>query len=184
LNPTLARLDRIDARLRSVSVALAFAGLLVLFLNSLAVVADVLLRAAFSAPIDRLSDVSSVIIFCAAACCLPAATASRTHITIGALDSLLSARALEALKALAALVTAAVFGLIAWQLWLYTLEMKRTGRSLAQIDISVAPFWAFVSACLVQNFAIQLSNEQRHAARAIGGVAQGDAPADAEAGIV
>jgi TRAP-type C4-dicarboxylate transport system permease small subunit len=184
LSAALARLERVDARLRALSVALAFAGLLVLFLNSLAVVADVLLRAAFSAPIDRLSDVSSVIIFGAAACCLPAATAGRTHITIGALDGVLSKRGLEALKAVAALVTSAVFGLIAWQLWLYTLEMDRTGRRLSQIDIAVAPFWAFVTACLVLNAAIQLFNVWRHAARAIGGPMDGDAAAESEAGIV
>ncbi|MEO7244453.1 MAG: TRAP transporter small permease subunit [Rubrivivax sp.] len=175
----LARLERVDARVRGVSVALAFSGLLLLFLNALAVVADVLLRAALSAPIDRLSDVSSVITFCAAASCLPAATASRMHITIGALDSVLSARALEALKGVAAIVCAVVFGLIAWQGWLYTLEMNQTHRRLSQIDIPVAPFWGFVTACLVLNLLIQGFNVVRHLARASAVPPKGDAAPDA-----
>jgi TRAP-type C4-dicarboxylate transport system permease small subunit len=135
----------------------------------------VLLRATFSAPIDRLSDVSSVVIFCAAASCLPAATASRMHITIGALDAILSPRALEALKGFAALVCAVVFGLIAWQVWLYAVEMDQTNRRLAQIDVPVAPFWAFVSACLLLNLLIQVFNVVRHWARA----ARATGPADA-----
>lgn len=178
------QLERLDARVRAASVALAFGGLLLLFLNALAVVADVLLRATLSAPIDRLSDVSSVIVFCAAASCLPAATASRTHITIGALDSLLTPRALEALKGLAAAVCAGVFGLIAWQVWLYTLEMDQTNRRLSQIDVPVAPFWGFVTACLVLNLLIQLFNVVRHAARAVDEPAQGDEQAGTGTGML
>ena len=48
---------RLDGWLRRASRLLAVAGLLALFGNALAVVADVVLRAVFAAPIDRLSDV-------------------------------------------------------------------------------------------------------------------------------
>ncbi len=178
------RIEQIDRLLRRVTVVLAFCGLLALFLNAVAVVFDVLLRAAFSAPIDRLSDVSAVVIFCAAACCLPAATASRRHITIGALDGVLPWRALEALKAFAALVCTAVFALIAWQVVLYAQEMQRTGERLSQIDISVAPFWVFVALCLVLNAFVQLFNVVRHALRATAGMAGLDAEAGAEGSIV
>jgi TRAP-type transport system small permease protein len=184
LTDLLARLERLDGRVRAASVALAFGGLLLLFLNALAVVADVLLRATLSAPIDRLSDVSSVIIFCAAASCLPAATASRTHITIGALDSVLSPRALEALKGVAAMVCAGVFGLIAWQVWLYALEMDQTNRRLSQIDIPVAPFWGFVAVCLLLNLLIQVFNVVRHLARATAVAAHGAEVPEAGAGLL
>jgi TRAP-type C4-dicarboxylate transport system permease small subunit len=179
-----SRIEQIDRLLRRATVVLAFCGLLALFLNAIAVVADVLLRAAFSAPIDRLSDVSAVIIYCAAACCLPAATASRRHITIGALDGILSWRALEVLKAFAALVCTAVFGLIAWQVALYAQEMQHTGERLSQIDISVAPFWAFVALCLVLNAAVQGFNVVRHGWRAVSGAAAPDTWASAEGSIV
>ena len=175
----VAGIERVDAVVRRASVVLAFAGLSLLFLNAVAVVVDVALRAAFSAPIDRLSDVSEVIIFCAAACCLPAATAARVHITIRALDARLSTRARHGLEGTAAALTAVVFGLIAWQVWRYVIEMADNGRRLSQIDIPVAPFWSFVALCLTLNVAIQLFNLLRHVVRAGWAPAEPPVPSDA-----
>ena len=64
---------RIDGWLRTATRALAVVGLLALFVNSLAVVADVVLRVLFASPIDRLSDISGMIFVVSAASCVPAA---------------------------------------------------------------------------------------------------------------
>lgn len=171
----------LDARIRVATRWLATAGLLLLFLNALAVVVDITLRAFFSAPIDRLSSVSAVIFFVSAACCLPAATAARRHITIRALDRL-PGRAREAVDGLAALVTAVVLGMVTWQLWAYAGELGTNGRTMSQIDLPVAPFWYFVAACLGAAFLIQCFIAAQHgAAVATGRVpARVDAPAETE----
>ena len=173
----------LEARIREATRWLATLGLLCLFVNALAVVADVALRAMFSAPIDRLSDVSSVVYFIAAACCLPAATAYRRHITIRALDSLLGPRARAAVDTFAAAVSAIILGMIAYQVFAYAGELLRTGRTLSQIAIRVAPLWYFVFACLAAAFLIQVWICLMHAAVALGvGVDTG--AADEQASIL
>lgn len=149
-------LARLDGWLVEASRWFAAAGMLLLFLNAMAVVLDVLLRALFRAPIDRLSDVSSVVYYVAAACCLPAATAARRHITINALQGVLRPRRLALLEAFAAALTAAVFALFAVQAWTYVGELAATNRTLSQIDVSIAPFWGFVAAMVVFNCAVQV----------------------------
>lgn len=139
---------RIDAWLRAATRLLAAAGMLALFANAFAVVADVLLRSAFAAPIDRLSDVSGMIFVVAAACCVPAATANRCHITIRALEGRLGPRSRASIEAFAALLATVVFGLVTWQLGVYVGEVSASGQTLSQIDVPVAPLWSFVTACL------------------------------------
>jgi TRAP-type C4-dicarboxylate transport system permease small subunit len=140
---------RLDDWLRTATRMLAVAGLMALFANAIAVVVDVLLRVLFAAPIDRLIDVSGMIFVVSAACCVPAATASRRHITIRALEGRLAPRARAAVEALAALLATIVFGLVTWQLGVYVGEVGAAGQTLSQIDIPVAPFWLFVTACLL-----------------------------------
>ncbi len=151
-----AALTRLDGWLLSATRWIAAAGMLLLFLNAMAVVVDVLLRALFRAPIDRLSDVSSVVYYVAAACCLPAATAARRHVTIRALADVLGPRSLALVETFAAALTAAVCAAIAAQAWQYALEVAATRRTLSQIRLSIAPFWAFVTAMVVLNCLVQL----------------------------
>lgn len=164
---------------------IATLGLLALFLNSMAVVLDVLLRAMFAAPIDRLSDVSAVIFFTSAACCIPSATAGRRHITIRALENLPWPRVRDAVNAVAATVTAIVLGLLAWQTIVAASEMATNGRTLSQIPVRIAPFWYFVAACMVLSTLIQVFIVIRHAAAALGsGASDAAAGADGDATIL
>lgn len=148
-------LQRLDRSLVLASRWIAAAGVLLLFLNAIAVVADVALRALFRAPIDRLSDVSSVVYYVAAACCLPAATATRRHVTIRALEGLLPPRAVAAVELAAALLTLAVFVVLAAQAWQHVRELAATGRTLSQIAFPIAPFWAVVAALVSFNCLLQ-----------------------------
>ena len=174
---------RLDGWLRRASRLLAVAGLLALFGNALAVVADVVLRAVFAAPIDRLSDVSSMVFVVSAACCVPAATANRCHITIRAFDGRLRPRARAAIEAAAALLAATVFGLVTWQLGVYVGEVRSSGQTLSQIDFPGAPFWIFVTGCLLRATIAQAVAFLDLAGQAAG---RGGAPDDdhAEDGIV
>lgn len=152
----IGRLGALDRGLRSATRTLATIGLLLLFANAMAVVADVTLRAALASPIDRLSDVSSVIFIIAAACCVPAATAARRHITIRAFGGRMGPRLTAAIEALAAAIATAIFAMITWQVGRYVGEVSRTGQTLSQIAVPVAPIWLFVTACLALTTACQL----------------------------
>jgi TRAP-type C4-dicarboxylate transport system permease small subunit len=148
--------SELDLRVRSFARGLATAGLIGLFFNALAVVVDVASRAALDAPIDRLSDVSSVIFIVCAACCVPAATANRRHVTIRALDERLSAPAKAVLEAVAALLSTVVFAVICWQVALYADELRRTNQTLSQIEVPIWPLWYFVTLTLGFAAAAQL----------------------------
>lgn len=164
-------MQALDDRICAATRWIATLGLLALFVNSMAVVADVLMRAVFSAPIDKLSDVSAVIFFTSAACCIPSATAARRHITIRALEGLPWPRIRDAVNGLAGTVTAVVLGLLAWQTIISASEMATNGRTLSQIPVRVAPFWYFVAACMVLSVLIQIFIVIRYASAALGGAA-------------
>lgn len=168
-------MQALDDRICAATRWIAALGLLALFLNSMAVVVDVLLRAIFSAPIDKLSDVSSVIFFTSAACCIPSATAARRHITIRALEGLPWPRVRNAVNALAATVTAVILGLLAWQTLVSAAGMSASGRTLSQIPVHIAPFWYFVGACMVLSTLIQAFIVIRYASAALWGDAGGAA---------
>src|SRR5690606_2968568 len=102
---------------------LAAAGLCLLFLNAMATVLDVLGRTLFATPIDRLSDVSGLIYILAAACCVPAATAQRRHITIKPFEARLPPRGFALIEALASALLLAVWVVLAWQLWVNAAEL-------------------------------------------------------------
>ena len=161
-------LARLDSVIQLSSRSIAAAGLALLFLNASAVVVDVLLRAAFSAPIELLPDISSVVFYLAAAAALPMATAMRRHVTIRALQGVLPRRGEALLEALASLVTTAVFGVIAYQIGLYTLELSATHRTLFQLSIPVAPFWWVVTGLLAFNCLIEALAALRHLCAALG----------------
>jgi TRAP-type C4-dicarboxylate transport system permease small subunit len=146
-----------DRVLRPGANWLAAAGLCLLFLNSLAIVADVLLRALLSSPIDRLSDVSSVVYILSAACCIPAATANRRHITIRAFEGRVGPRGEAALEAFASLCLIAAWSVITYQLWLHAHGLALVGQTLSQIQVPVAPFWYFVAACLSFTWLVELA---------------------------
>jgi hypothetical protein len=63
----------------------------------------------------------------------------------------------------AAALTAAVFAAFAVQVWQFALEVAATNRTLSQIKISIAPFWAFVTAMVVFNCLVQLCVAVVHA---------------------
>jgi TRAP-type C4-dicarboxylate transport system permease small subunit len=181
---------RIDAWLRASTRLLAVAGMIALFGNAFAVALDAFLRSAFAAPIDRLSDVSGMIFVIAAACCVPAATANRAHITIRALEGRLGPRARAAIETFAALLSTLVFALVTWQLVVYVGEVSASGQTLSQIEIPIAPLWIFVTACIGLATACQAVACLDQALVAVGrgsslsgGPLPGAAPADRETGM-
>lgn len=173
-------LTKMDSALRSLAVAVATLGLCLLFLNAVATVADVVGRSLFDTPIDRLSDVSLLIYIVAAACCVPAATARRRHITIRPFEGRLSPRGHAAIEAGASLLLLAVWVLLAWQIWRHAAGLQRVGQTLSQLPIHVAPFWFFVAVALSFNALLEALNLAKLSGQALGAVPTEAAAGDGE----
>lgn len=159
---------RVDGFVRRTTRVIGTVGLIALFGNASVVVLDIVLRWLFLAPIDRFSDVSSVIFYLAAACCIPAVTAEQRNITIRVLGGIENRRLVAAVDALAAAIVAAVLAIIVWQVWLYTGELAANGRTLPQIPVSIAPFWAVVTGLLALAFLVQLFVLAKHLRSVLG----------------
>jgi len=114
------------------------------------------LRRAFSAPIDRFSDVSAVIFFMAAACCIPIVMAEQRNITIRVFGGIARVRVRALIEIFAGTTVAAVLGIIVYQVYLYTGELAATGRTLTQIPVPIAPFWGVVTILLGLAWVVQL----------------------------
>ena len=159
---------RVDGVIRRSTRVIGTAGLLVLFANACVVVLDVVLRWVFLAPIDRFSDVSSVIFYLAAASCIPVVTAEQRNITIRVFGGLPNRRLPAVIDAVAAAIVAVVLALIVWQIAVYTRELAENGRTLAQIPVQIAPFWAVVTGLLALAFLVQLFVLAKHLRAALG----------------
>ncbi|MCV0438750.1 MAG: TRAP transporter small permease [Hydrogenophaga sp.] len=169
-------MNAIDAALRRAAYLLAAGGLCLLFLNAIATVLDVLGRALFATPIDRLSDISGLIYILAAACCVPAATAQLRHITIKPFEERLAPRPYAMVEGIASLLKLAVWVVLAWQLWVHAAEMEATGQTLSQLrNVRVAPFWTFVALTMSFNALLEALNLLRFGRVALGWIAPAQA---------
>lgn len=148
----------LDPALRRFANTLAAAGLCLLFLNAIATVLDVLGRFLFSAPIDRLSDVSMLVYILAAACCVPAATSQRRHITIRPFEGKCPPRVYAAIEAFASALLLLVWLVLAHQLWRHTSELHAVRQTLSQLPIEVAPFWLAVALAMSFNALLEALN--------------------------
>jgi TRAP-type C4-dicarboxylate transport system permease small subunit len=103
-------------------------------------VADVVGRAAFSAPLVGAYDITKyslgVLLFTA----LPAVTAADRHLTVDLFLYLISDRQKAALRVFSSLIAAFVLGIFTWQLWMQGVSKADSGQTLSTLDISVAPF--------------------------------------------
>ena len=124
----------------------AAAGVVVLLLLSLAVVADVLMRWLFRAPILAVADLAPLVTAAAVAACFPAAVARRQHIAVTALGERLGGRTQRLLDLGAALCVLAFFGLAAWQLALHAGQLSAAKETTLVLRLPSGPAWWLVAA--------------------------------------
>lgn len=123
----------------------AAAGVLALLALSLAVVADVLMRWLFRAPILAVADLAPLVTAAAVAGCFPAAVAQRQHIAVTALGDRLGGRIAWLLEVGAAVAVLAFFGLAAWQLGLHAQAIAAGNETTLVLRLSTAPAWWLVA---------------------------------------
>ncbi|HEX7008095.1 MAG TPA: TRAP transporter small permease [Alphaproteobacteria bacterium] len=127
---------------------IALVGLAALLVLSIMIMADVGMRWLFNAPIAGVEDLSRLIVAIAVAASLPAVLASRQNITIRFLGHALGRRAEVLLELFGALFVLAIMAAMAWQIQIYTDELRATRETTWLMAIPVAPFWQVVSALL------------------------------------
>lgn len=154
--------------LEAAAGGVAAAGVIALLALSLAVVADVLMRWLFRAPILAVADLAPLITAAAVAACFPAAVMRRQHIAVSALGDHLGGRAERLLQLGAALSVVAFFGLAAWQLTLHARQLVATGETTLVLRLQTGPAWwlvaalvAFAAVCAVLDVFDRLRNAAR-----------------------
>ena len=148
--------DRIMTVTNRISRAIALIGLAGLLVLSLATVLDVLLRWLFNSPIVGLNDTYSMFAAIIIASSFPLCIAQRGNITIRFLGKFLGSSASDLFEAFGNLVTAAIFVLMAWQLWLYANELQADGQTTWILSWPVSPWWRVVTILVVVNIPVAL----------------------------
>lgn len=123
----------------------AAAGVVALLALSLAVVADVLMRWLFRAPILAVADLAPLVTAAAIAACFPAAVAQRQHIAVTALGDYLGRRTQRLLELGAAFAVLAFFGLAAWQLARFAGAITGGNETTLVLRIPTGPAWWLVA---------------------------------------
>jgi len=153
----------------AIARGVAAAGVVALLALSLAVVADVLMRWLFRAPILAVADLAPLVTATAVAACFPAAVAQRQHIAVTALGDRLGGRIAWLFGLGAALAVLAFFGLAAWQLVLHARAVAAANETTLVLRLPTAPAWwlvvglvAFAALCALVDALDRLHGASRH----------------------
>lgn len=135
----------LDARISIGSKALSALGLLLLTTLALCIVGDVMLRWAFAAPIEGLSEVTSLVAAVTIASFLPLSLQLRQHASIRLMGKLFGVRAGAFFDRLSAIIVLGFFCLVAWQFARYTAELAEAGERTWILQLDVSYWWTAVS---------------------------------------
>jgi len=140
------RLDAFNVRATQIIALLGLASLLVV---AIATLTDVAARWLFSAPIAGVYDLSTLFISVAMAACFPAAIAQRKNISVSFFADLMPVRVRLAFDVIAEVMTFSFFGLLAWQLVIYTGELMESGETSFILEVPIAPWWVVASGLFI-----------------------------------
>ena len=135
---------------------IALIGLAALLILAIITMADVGMRWLFNQPITGVEDLSKLVVAIAIAASIPAVLAGRQNITIRFVGRWLGRRAELIFEIFGALVVFVVMAGMAWQIQVYTDELRVSGETTWLLGIKVAPFWQVVSVLLFLCIPIQL----------------------------
>lgn len=135
---TIGRLNTLSVQAARL---LALIGLAALLIIAIATLTDVGARWLFSSPIAGVYDLSTLFIAVAMAACFPAALAERRNIRVQFAAGLMPKRLRLFFDVVADAMTLAFFGLLAWQLTVYTGELMQDGETSFTLQVPIAPWW-------------------------------------------
>jgi TRAP-type C4-dicarboxylate transport system permease small subunit len=151
-----ALIHRLEGATIRATRVIALIGLAALLVLAIITMADVTMRWLFNQPITGVEDLAKLVVAIAIAASIPAALATRQNITIRFLGKALGRRAELIFEIFGALIVLAVMAGMAWQIQIYTDELRKTGETTWLLGLHVAPFWQVVSVLLFLSVPIQL----------------------------
>ena len=158
------RIEKITGRVSRFIALIGLAGLLLL---ASATVLDVLMRWLFNSPIVGLNDTQHLFTALVIAASFPLCINKDGNITIRFIGNLFGEKVRAVLDAFGNLVTAVIFALMAWQLWLYTDQLAQDGETTWVLNWPVSPWWRVVTLLILICVPITLVSVIQHARAAL-----------------
>lgn len=162
----LYRLERLTIRVARVVAVL---GLFALLALAVLILANATMRWLFAAPIEGVRDWVKLVVAVAIGSCLPATLALRQNVTIRFVGHMLQTRGRNGLELFGALATLIMFGVLAWQLQVWTLELRSLGDTTENIGMKIWPWWQGVTVLFYFTVVVQILVAVRIAAALIRG---------------
>jgi TRAP-type C4-dicarboxylate transport system permease small subunit len=157
--------------------SVAFVGGVGIFVIAAAIVVDILMRWLFNAPILGVDDLSIYILAVVVSSFFPAGLAGEKFVTIRFLGKALGPRSALWLEVFGALCTLAVFILIAWKVFYFTLDVTRTGLATIVLQLPQAPWWWIVTIIFAFCIPVQVVVLIKKILQALRGGSSGRGPA-------
>ncbi len=156
--------DKAKSPIERSSRLIAAIGLFGLTILALVTMIDIAGRELFKTPISGFSDIADFIVVFSAAACFPISLVERHHVAVRFLGQL-HWRLREAFDLLGHSLLLVVFVAICWQLFVYSLEMVRSGQTTWLMGIPVWPLWVattlVIGACVPVQAVILLEQAKR-----------------------
>lgn len=149
-------LDALDAATIRFARLVAVIGLVALLVLSAIILANAFMRWIFSEPIEGVRDWVKLVVAVAVGGCLPAVLALRQNVSIRYLGHALGGRIYILLELLGGLMVLAAFGVLAWLLQVYTLELEADGETTENIGMLIWPWWQVVTALFYLSVLVQV----------------------------
>ncbi|MEQ9812794.1 MAG: TRAP transporter small permease subunit [Azospirillaceae bacterium] len=106
--------------------------------------------------ITGFTDMGQVFFAVIIACCFPIGLLRNQNVTITFVGKALGRRGNAVLNFFGALITFAFFVFVAYQFFVYTIDVTETGRTTRTILMPVAPWWWVTSAIILTTVPVQL----------------------------
>ena len=129
---------------------------------------DVICRG-FDHPIIWAVDLVGFLALTSLACALPITHAEGGHVGVDLFVGKLTPKTQAYFDTITSLVSCILFGIVAWQMWLYAAELSSKGEVSMTVQIPKAPFIYLVSVCFVVLTLAIFADFVRHAGKAVKG---------------
>lgn len=162
IDAALRRLDRATLWLQGL-------GIVALFAMMMATVADVVLRSALRSPITGVYDLVESTLVLVVFLGIPQVFLRDEQITVDILDRFMGPRVLPWIKALAALATLVLLGLLAWHMAMPAFEAYQFDDRKPDLPIPIIWLWVAMYAGILSSILVMVLVTLRQALRAMGG---------------
>lgn len=130
---------------RNASRQLAVTGLVLLLTFAFLSVIDGLARQILKQPIDFVRDLGGLVVAASITLCTPAGLVQNSHISVRLLESILPAKCVVLLDAVAAIAISALVMAVSKELWVYAGKVRLSGQATFLLQIRTWQFWYVVA---------------------------------------